>query len=219
MCPHCRSFRVQLLLLEELQDDECPRLEVTLTVTPPVASWSLIQETHTWLDAQSRVWFWITGGQGAREGRGYVLVMVIMHSPSELLTANKIQTYNCIGLNLKVIHKIYAALFNLKRILVLALFTSNGKTSLHNSHTKFLCFTKPSFWTWANLSLNTLLFRSRNNLCRISYFVIFDLSVSQPVSNQITILFKNTPAFAVFCFCCIYILIPLNERLTDWIKA
>lgn len=43
-------------------------------VTPRVASWSLIQVTNNWLDAQSRVWFWITGGQGAKKGRGSVLL-------------------------------------------------------------------------------------------------------------------------------------------------
>lgn len=65
MFPHCKSLRTQLLL-EELHDVEYPRLEVALTMTL-MAFLSLTQVTKAWLEAQSRVWSWITGAQGARQ--------------------------------------------------------------------------------------------------------------------------------------------------------
>lgn len=52
--------------MEELQDVECPRLEVALTVTL-MASLSSAQVTMAWLETQSREWFWIIGAQGAGE--------------------------------------------------------------------------------------------------------------------------------------------------------
>lgn len=66
MFPHSRSSRTQLLLVEELQDVECPRLEVALTMTL-IASSSSAQVTMAWLETQSREWFWIIGAQGAVE--------------------------------------------------------------------------------------------------------------------------------------------------------